>query len=194
MKSSKLLRVAAILMTLTMLTTAFVGETFAKYVSSATSNTSSAKVAKWVFTVNETDIAKSDTFTVNLFDTIYDTDGTTPEDDVETASGTYIAPGTSGKFSLDIKNDSYVTANYTVTYNITNTKNIPIEYSIDGGTNWSSTLANVSATELAIGAEAKTEVMWRWAFEGDHTALGSSAATETVEVIVSATVTATQVD
>lgn len=200
-RSSMMVRLVAALVVVMMFTMCFVGGTFAKYISSAT-GTDSAKVAKWSIKVGGTDIATADTFTFDLFKTILDSDGTSAETDISPADGTIIAPGTSGSFEIVIKNESEVTAQYTIDYTVTNTDNIPVEFSVDGGANWSADLADVAASEstkLAVGATKTVTVQWRWRFEATDIAAGdaidtplgiAAAATLTVE----AKVTATQVD
>ncbi|MGM9601146.1 MAG: hypothetical protein ACI3W5_06145 [Faecousia sp.] len=202
-RSSMMVRLVAALVVVMMFTMCFVGGTFAKYISSAT-GTDSARVAKWSIKVGDTDIATLDTFTFDLFKTILDSDRTNAETDIAPADGTIIAPGTSGSFEIVIKNESEVTAQYTIDYTVTNTNNIPVEFSVDGGTTWTADLADVAAsdsTKLAVGASAVTvTVQWRWRFEdttdvaaGDaiDTPLGVAA---TAVLEVKAEVTATQVD
>lgn len=200
-RSSMMVRLVAALVVVMMFTMCFVGGTFAKYISSAT-GTDSARVAKWSILVGGTDIATSETFTFDLFKTIKDSDGTSDETDISPADGTIIAPGTSGSFEIVIKNESEVTAQYTIDYTVTNTDNIPVEFSVDGGANWSADLADVAASEstkLAVGATKTVTVQWRWRFEATDIAAGDAidtplgiAAAAVLEV--KAEVTATQVD
>lgn len=196
-------RVAALLLALTLITSCFVGGTFAKYTSTATGS-DEGTVAKWSFKVGETEIASAETQTVTfgLFDTINDTDNTADETDV--ADGK-IAPGTCGSFVLSVENASEVTAKYSITLTATNTSSIPIQYSLDG-TNWTTNIDEVKVTDaqLAINAAAATTtVYWMWAYEGTEsssqtdtsdTALGIAAQTTAPTITVTATVTATQID
>ena len=197
-KSSMMVRLVAVLAVTMMFTMCFVGGTFAKYTSSAT-GTDSATVAKWSFKVGETDIATSDTFTFDLFKTVKDTGGA-DEADINPADGSIIAPGTQGSFDLILKNESQVNATYAIDYTVTNTGNIPVEFSVDNGTTWKTTLDDVEATTLASGATAPTiTVQWRWRFEADNVTEGDNADTTlgkdgTATLEVSAKVTATQVD
>lgn len=191
-----MVRLVAVLAVTMMFTMCFVGGTFAKYTSSATS-TDSATVAKWSFKVGETDIATSDTFTFDLFKTVKDTGGA-DEADINPAGGSIIAPGTQGSFDLVLTNASQVTAQYAIDYTVTNTGNIPVKFSVDGGNTWTDTLNDVVAsdeTTLTVGSEAKTiTVQWKWDFNGNDTTdttLGKDG-TATLEVL--AKVTATQVD
>lgn len=201
-RSSMMVRLVAALVVVMMFTMCFVGGTFAKYISSAT-GTDSARVAKWSILVGDTDIATTDTFTFDLFKTILDSDGTSAETDIAPADGTIIAPGTSGSFAIEIKNESEVTAQYAIAYTVTNTANIPVEFSVDGGTTWTDSLTDVAAsdaTKLAVGASAATvTVQWRWRFEDADVAAGDAIDTPlgiagSAVLEVKAEVTATQVD
>ena len=196
-RSSMMVRLVAVLAVIMMFTMCFVGGTFAKYTSSAT-GTDSATVAKWSFKVGETDIAASNEFTFDLFKTIKDSNGTDNETDISPYDGTIIAPGTQGSFNLVLTNASQVTAQYAIDYTVTNTGNIPVQFSVDGGTNWTNDLADVvasDATKLAANSGTTTiTVQWKWVFDGNDandTALGSAA---TATLTVAAAVTATQVD
>lgn len=198
-RSSMMVRLVAALVVVMMFTMCFVGGTFAKYISSAT-GTDSAKVAKWSIKVGGTDIAKENTFTFDLFKTIKDSDRTNDETDIKYTDGSIIAPGTSGSFAIEIKNESEVTAKYAINYTVTNTNNIPVEFSLNG-TDWYDDVAEIASSEtlIEIGATKTVTVYWRWRFENadvpdwdtNDTELGiaGSAVLE-----VKAEVTATQVD
>ena len=193
-RSSMMVRLVAVLAVTMMFTMCLVGGTFAKYTSSGT-GTDTATVAKWDIRVNGSEIAKSDTFTFDLFQTITDSDLTSAETDIAPADGSIIAPGTSGKFSIAIQNLSQVNATYTIDYTVTNTNNIPVEFSTNG-TDWKRDINALDVTDVAIGLGTDTTVtvQWRWVFAGNDTtdtALGSAA---TATLTVAAKVTATQVD
>lgn len=208
MKKNRTLRVSALLLALTLITTCFVGGTFAKYTSSTTGD-DVATVAKWSFKVNGSEFATTtpQTLRFNLFDTINDTGDTDDETDVADAK---IAPGTAGKFALTVKNDSEVNAKYTVALTETNASNVPLQYSVDG-TTWTDSIAELTMTGLTDqpitqGVEKTVTVYWRWVFEGTtpgahanqtdvtDTALGIAAQTAAPTVTITATLTATQVD
>ena len=195
-RSSMMVRLVAALAVTMMFTMCFVGGTFAKYTSSAT-GTDSATVAKWDIKVGGTNIATNNTFTFNLFETIKDSNGTADETYMSPVDGTIIAPGTRGSFDIVIKNDSQVNATYAIDYTVTNTNNIPVKFSVDG-TNWFDDINYLDVRSVAInmGATATVTVQWMWEFEridGDtqDTTLGSAAS---ATLIVSAAVSATQVD
>ena len=177
-----------------------VSGTWAKYTSTV-SGEDSANVAKWAFTVSDksygygSTTAFTEKFTFNLFNTIKDTDGS-GETDISATDGSIIAPGTQGSFDLVLTNTSQVTAQYSVVFEVTNSQNIPVEFSTDGGTSWGTSLGNIAVsddTKLAHTSGTDTiTVQWRWVFAGDHTALGILG--DAAEIKVSAAVTFTQVD
>lgn len=196
-RSSMMVRLVAVLAVTMMFTMCLVGGTFAKYTSSGT-GTDSATVAKWSFKVGETDIATTDTFIFDLFKTIKDSNGTADETDMSPVDGSIIAPGTQGSFDLVLTNASQVTAQYAIDYTVTNNNDIPVKFSVDGGT-WTNDLADVAAsdsTKLAANSGTTTiKVQWKWDFDGSDdsfdTALGIGG---NAVLTVKAEVTATQVD
>ena len=142
-----------------------------------------------------------------------DTKDSNKETDIAAKNGSdkIIAPGTKGSFDIVLTNNSEVSAKYGITYTVTNTSNIPVEYSVDGKT-WVTKLTDLNVaesdtdTKLAANGETKTiTVQWRWAYENGKyndgtektandvydTTLGT-AGTDTITV--KAEVTATQVD
>lgn len=195
-KRSPFLKVAAVMFAAIMIMSCVTSGTLAKYTSTGTAS-ATATVAKWSIKASGTEIAATDpTIDFDLFSTVYDTDGTSAEQDV---AGNTIAPGTSGKFNLEVKNESEVNAQYSIDFTVTNDSNVPLEFSTDDGANWSSTLSDVAATDLAMNNTGTTTIQWRWAYERDgkdaeDTGLGIAAQTAAPQVKVEATITATQVD
>lgn len=196
MEKNKVSKLVAVVLLLVMIALVLVSGTYAKYTSTA-SGSDSARVAKWSFTVGKTDIADSESFAFNLFETINDTDGKTVETDVVSANGDkVIAPGTSGSFDIELTNASEVTAQYGINFTVTNTNNIPVKFSIDG-VECDEGLDNISAsdtTKLAPKAKKTITVQWKWDYSGDDvtdTGLGKDG---TATLAVKADVTATQVD
>lgn len=90
-KSSKLMRASGILLVLTLITSCFVGGTFAKYVSKGEGN-DSARVAKWGVVVTGAGDAFSKEYATDD-ETVKDSIGVSVKSDVAV-----IAPGTSGEF------------------------------------------------------------------------------------------------
>lgn len=176
MKKNRTMRAAALLLALTLITSCFVGGTFAKYVSEYT-GTDTATVAKWAFEIN--DAPMTNTFTFNLFETVADVGGTT--DDANVKDGKLIAPGTSGKFDIKLENLSDVDAEYKMDFEAYETNgNIPILYSLTGevGT-WKSDI-NQLDFDFAANADlvynsgtATKTVYWKWDF-GDSDAVNDA--------------------
>lgn len=185
---------------LTIITVYTVSGTYAKYASEV-SGSSSARTAKWAWTINDTDLTKGmTTFDLNLFNTVLDTDGATVETEVKKGTDeNIIAPGTSGEFAIKVQNKSEVTATYNYKLEATNEENIPIEYSLDKAT-WTkdiTTLNSLTAKTLTVGSETTgATIYWRWVIGDDSatttdTALGFDG---TATVSVKAILTFTQVD
>ena len=211
MKKNRMMRLASVLLIMTLLSTSVISGTFAKYVSSATGS-DTARVAKWHIEVEDNKLGvENATITFDLFKTINDTGNTAAESDVKT--GEIIAPGTAGSFELNIKNLSEVNAKYSVALTESNDNAVPLQYSVDGNT-WNDSIAELTMTELtdkAIAMETGTAshtVYWRWVFEGTtegahagqtdayDTALGVYARENTgyPVVTIQATITVTQID
>ena len=110
-------------------------------------------------------------------------------------------------FLLKVKNESEVTAKYSIGFVLTNTSKIPIEFSTDG-TTWTNSITAPAEKSLAVGAPEDTiTVQWRWAFNGTDstnyqttqndvtdTTLGTAAQTAPAKITVTTTLTATQVN
>ena len=62
MKKNRAMRIAALLLVLTMMTSCFVGGTFAKYTVGTNTTADTARVAKWGVTVEGTGVAFSDSY------------------------------------------------------------------------------------------------------------------------------------
>lgn len=110
MKKTKLMRAALLLLVLTLITSCFVGGTFAKYVTEGNS-TDTARVAKWgvKITANGTTFAKE-----------YDSSATT-KTVISADDSKVVAPGTSGsmvKMTLTGKPEVAVKVSYTPVFNV----------------------------------------------------------------------------
>lgn len=192
MKNNKTVKFMALVWFVTILAIILVSGTYAKYTTSATGS-DTATVAKWSIKLGNEDIAKSTekTFTIDLFSTITNTDGS-EEKNVKKTDGSLIAPGTMGSFTLlSLKNESEVNAKYNVTYTLANESGVPLEFTTnkDDESSWKSdfTAINVSNESLATDATATTAtVYWRWAFTKDtardtsDTTLGTTTPTVTL--------------
>lgn len=202
-KKNYTMRIAAGVMTAALLSTCAISSTFAKYTSEST-GTATARVAKWDILFGE-EPTMSETFTFDLYSTLYDTTANSAETDVKTGDDvTRIAPGTQGSFAVKITNQSEVTAEYIIEFSVTNTENIPLKFSMDGSTNWATDITTLNITDtgavnLAMGNNGTYTVYWKWDYEDttdndrdeNDTNLGTAG---TATITVSAKVTATQVD
>ena len=194
MKKNTVMRIASFLLVAVLLSTCAISGTYAKYTSQITTS-DSARVAKWDFKVNGV-TANSNTFEFDLFKTILDTKDGAAEGDIAPNDGTIIAPGTKGDFSIKLKNDSEVTAEYKIDYTVTNSNNVPIVFSLDG-TTWKKSINSLdvsTAVRMDIGAEQTITVYWMWDFEGNDTVDTNLGLAGTAEIIVQAVVTVDQVN
>lgn len=181
---NRTMRLAVLLLALTLITACFVGGTFAKYTSSANAK-GTATVAKWDIDVNGTclNTTTDPEISFNLFETAaIDTANDAAETDV--AKGK-IAPGTKGSFNIVINNKSEVNAEYDVAFTIDNTSNVPLTFKVGDAA-----LTDITDKAIGKGASETIKVDWEWAFEGDHTDIGIAAPT----VNVTAAITVDQVD
>ena len=202
MKKNIVLRIAAVVLMLSLVTACFASSTFAKYTSAGKAD-SIARVARWSITMDGKDlaIAGDDALvSFNLFDTIYDTNGGATETDVKAGSDVaIIAPGTKGAFTFDnITNASEVTAKidiYLDKVELSDTT-LPIQFTKGSTTLSASETTPIFTKTLAAGEtfEITDAINWVWAFDGSDTvdtALGVKG-TDTVQVFVR--IVATQVD
>ena len=199
MKKNTFMRLASMLLVLTLLTTCVISGTFAKYTSDATTATNTARVAKWGW--GDTTIA------LDLFEGAYD--GT-----VQTANGDeLIAPGTSKTAELTFAPAATFAPEVDYTLSFAVTANVPAD--IEAELDWTLTIDGAetnytSFADLKNALEAKTyageaataaptvdiEIGWAWAFNGGDdvadTTLGNEADLQSLSVAV--TMTATQVN
>lgn len=211
MEKNKTMKMILITLLIAMIALVLVSGTYAKYTSSA-SGSDTARVAKWSFIVGGNDIVAENTFTFDLFKTIKDTDGKDETDVVSANADRVIAPGTSGSFDLVLENKSETSAKYSVTYTVTNTESIPVQFSVNG-TDWKDNIEELnistSATDTKLDANNGTKtitIQWRWAYENtkENATTEEKKATDekdmtlgkvgTAKLIVQADVTATQID
>ena len=211
MKKNRLFMLGLVTVFVAVLSLTLVSSTFARYTSTVTGG-DSARVAKWLVTYkdqNETvnGAASQTDITFDLFNGVkeLDNDGNPTneaETDISDATGALIAPETGGTFEFTLSNSSEVNSTYAITYTITNTPNIPLQYRVKVGTGeyseWTNTLANVAATPLAHTSGTVTyTIQWRWVGQegnaGDTT-LGVNANTAAQEIAINATIVFEQVD
>ncbi len=205
MKNAKM-TIVAVLVALVAVTTYSVSGTYAKYTDTFEGSTDTARVAKWAIELEQNGTSAEKTFDFDLFGSLKEADGTTAEGDVASSNtDKVIAPGTGGKVELDLFNKSEVNATYKVEYTVA-TNGVPIVFSVDGGTTWTTSLDNVAATGINSGGTDDIDIQWRWAFTGDlsanytsqtdaaDTALGTGEIANLPKVTVSAKVIVDQKD
>lgn len=221
MRKNKTMRLASGLLVAVLLTTSIISGILAKYTSSATGS-DTAMAAKWSFLVNDTDIADHESFDIDLFSTVLDSDGETTEDDVAVGEdAALIAPGTSGSFEISLENASEVTADYSLILSAAyeNGNKVPLLFSVDGmsvegepGDDFSLfALDDMSGdwfdiengitwdngdTPMGIGETKTVTVYWIWPYDVDEETdeADTEAGMAGDSITVSATITATQHD
>jgi hypothetical protein len=192
MRKDVLVRLAGLAIMLTLISSALVSGTYAKY-ASAVSGSDTVRVAKFAFnlTDNKTGaVVGSQSVGEAAFDIFSTTDDGLYDNG---QGGTFIAPGTTGSFGLTLENLSEVDVTASFEFEETNAGNVPIYYTIgDNPRRYSSVLtgsytdgeyadmyADMDAFEAAMAAETEvlqatdgTEatiktvtVNWTWAFE-----------------------------
>ena len=209
MKKNYMMRLAAVLLVLVLLSTCVISGTFAKYTTTTGELKDTATVTKWGIKM-----------TLTSEDVLYDADST--DDDVvelKVANKDLAAPGTKeqlASFAIEGKPEvayeiKVVTDLKLANWSVDGTYYCPLTIKVNdvtiNGLDKSSATEFEEAVEAAVKAaiegkynanvdSAKTVVIeWSWAFEGDNvkdTALGDAATKATIEFTLN--VTATQVD
>lgn len=218
-KKNKTLRAAALLLMLSLVSTSFVGGTFAKYTSSV-SATSTANIAKWSVKINETEInAGGDITSFNLFNSIVDTvDGNADAH----VNGQLLAPGVKGKVELSIENASDVAIKVAAKADAAllsveaGSAAVPLKFALGdaasepGAGSYTDLAGLITAVEAALpsdssplnyGATFTKTIYWKWDYEGSgsqtdtsDTALGVASAVATTSYKLKLNVQVTQVD
>lgn len=220
MKKNRTLRVSALLLALTLITTCFVGGTFAKYITS-NSGSDTARVAKWGVTITPNGDLFSKTYAKT--DSTY----TLTTTSVVSTTDKVVAPGTAGNLVQVVLGGTpevAVAVDYKANLELSNWEvssayYCPIEITVGSttykGTDYTSAALFEAAVEEAIQNEYSAKyqpgtdlsdasvkvpvVSWAWAFTGNDdvkdTALGDQAVTATAASIkLEITTTVTQVD
>lgn len=195
MRKNKLFIFGLVAAFVAILSLTLVSSTWAKYTSTVTGS-DSARVAKWAFNynTNSVDLTNKTNLTINLFDTILDTDGMTETD---VASGKIIAPGTKGTGSFVLQNKSEVSAIATITFTVENSDGIPVQFKDKNGTTLTATDGMYTlgtTTKLGTDAQEELQLNWEWPFDNDDkidTELGIKG---TATLTVTVTVVFTQID
>ena len=192
MKKNRTMRVAVLMLALTLLTCCFVGSTFAKY-TSTTTGSDTVTVAKWQIEVNDTDI----TATTNNQPT-FDLFGDTAQFDElgdDVAAGK-VAPGTKGSFNFKVENLADVSVKYTVSFTVTFPDGLDsnrFKFYSDSAMNQEITatsgvytVANAVEVEVGTTAPQTIDVYWQWTFAEDavDNALSNTTITVTPTIVV----------
>lgn len=188
-KKSSMMRVASVMLVLSLALSCAVFGTMAKY-TSKTSGDDKVQVAKWEFEVDGVDIANAtqQTIVFDLFNTVQDdaapsvggADDANVDNAADTNAGTVqlIAPGTGGAFDLVVKNLSQVDAEYDLDLTITKSDaTIPVEFKAMVGSTelvgWTYNLDDLDFIDRQLAYldhdtdidEETITIYWRWAFE-----------------------------
>lgn len=212
MKKNYVMRFAAVLLVLVLLSTCVVSGTFAKYVTKDDA-TDTARVAKWGVTVA---VEASEA-------AVLDTNGGAAETEIITNTGELLAPGTKGTFAtvtVDGEPEVAVSVTHVATVTLTGWEvdsayYCPVVVKVNGtpvaaGSDAADFAAKIKAAIEAFNdAEVTTEeeleqsitVTWEWAFETGETpeekeennekdtALGDLATAPSITVAITTTVT-----
>lgn len=192
-KRNWIFKIASCLMMACLLTTCVISGTFAKFTSQASGSTT-VKVATWEFTLNGT--KQSEEFAINLGATVDTVDGNT-DNEVDLGNDlNVIAPGTKGSFSIELVNNSQVSASYAVSFAYEDASNAPANLKFcatEGGTYGALTALTYTDTlkYKNDGNDDQTTitVYWKWEFnDTDETSYAGN------EIVINATIDLTQVD
>ena len=198
MKKNYVFRTAMCLGVAVMLTLCGASGTYAKYTGTITGDEDTARVAKFdfIFGKSSTDMKKysdNQSYTVDIFNTVYDSANTSAETDIDTGTGNVIiAPGSWGYVPLYIENESEVTVTASFTSSITNSSSIPLKYGVvqgataptkdnlnicaatdattlnaDLNSNFSGNIE--TANKSNTGDKKQGYLVWYWPFDGNDT-------------------------
>ena len=170
MGSKKIVTITSVVLLMTLVAASLVSNTFAKYTSNF-SGSDTAVVANWDVSDGGA-LASFDIFDISkIYDTKdanYTAAGVDDDDVTNGTTNGIIAPGTWGKFSYTLSNNSDVNATYSVIYTV-DEKNVPLKWSING-TEWTEDLANVTDEAIDMGTTDETiTIYWKWDFAANGT-------------------------
>jgi len=131
MKKNLAARLGVLALVLTLVTSSLVSGTYSKYVTTTT-GTDSARVAKFLFNLTPSNGATlTQATTTGIYDVFHYTDSGVYNNGLNGAAK-FIAPGTTGAFTLTVNNLSEVKV--IPTFAITNVTTIPVYYTYPAGT------------------------------------------------------------
>ncbi len=178
-----------------------VSGTYAKYTEDFSAAQTSANVAKWEIKFLDDKDAETDTFSFDLFANATNGSLKSTVNGADQAVKT-IAPGSTGSFTIKLRNNSDVNAEYTAEFTVGGA-NVPLQFKVSGvDADWTDDLSNITtAVAMTEGSDAEITVEWQWPYEKGadateketnneaDTTLGKDHGTVTVD----ATVTVSQV-
>ncbi len=196
MKRRRTTRLGVVALALTLITMTMTGGTLAKYTAEVTGDTT-ATVAKFAFDLNGAS-EQTDSAAINLSDMFSNTYNNGLVKTKESGTGKLVAPGTSGRVKIELKNkgDVQIKPDFTITE--TNANSVPLQYAITDSTtaptgkeDWKKS-SELTTTKDAVAVDAnKTFYLhWRWNTTDDETdtALGIKGTLDTVKIEIKCTV------
>lgn len=213
MKKTKLMRAALLLLVLTLITSCFVGGTFAKYTTSA-EGSDTARVAKWGVVIT----AHGETFAKTYATDTENVVGTIANSVVSANANKVIAPGTKGNMvgmTITGTPEVAVSVNYAANFKVEGWTvddkfYCPLQIKVGSTMIDGATFNNAAAFENAVNTEISTynknyaagtdlstasvttpSVSWEWPFNEDDikdTKLGNLETAPTVSLTVTTTV------
>lgn len=206
MRKNKLFILGLIATFVAILSLTLVSNTWAKYTSNVTGS-ATARVAKWSFEYGDStdstsavNLTTTKTITINLFDTILDSDSTSESDVATDESMAIIAPGTKGTGTFVLKNAGEVNAKATISFKVTNSNNIPVVFTKSDDTTLTANSDGVytlgEVTLSMSGGTQSVTLNWKWPFESafDNTADTTLGIAGQAELTVEVTILFEQVD
>ena len=211
MTKNRSIKIAVLVLALALITSCFVGTTFAKYISTS-EGSAAAIVAKWDIELN--DEAIEEDFNFNLFAVVSNVDaetgivGTGDDANVDNTrvidgeNVSLIAPGTGGSVTIKLADASEVTTQYDVDFTV-DAAGVPLKWSkTNNGTDWAEwNDATFDIVDASFDAEGNATITlyYMWAFEQADVAAGDLADTTlglaaAAKPTVTAKVTVTQVN
>ena len=176
MKKKSLLLVALLL--LVGISTIFVAGTYAKYTSTLDDNQGEAIIAKWTFRTANEDITMDVDFT-NTYN-------------ANTLVADRIAPGTSGKFIIELSNVGGETGvDYTIAFGSVTPTIAGLTLTSGGNAIPSTGLTG----NITPNGTAQVEINWAWTYEGNDaqdTSLGEAGGADGTKLVVPVTITGVQ--
>lgn len=191
-KNNRFLKVAGLMLGVTMLATCVLSGTMAKYTSTGTANSVTANAGKWSITVDGEELEATMNLSIDDMEIVADEAAAGGS----TYAGTDPVPGTYGYKAIEIKNESVVDAEVSVSATgATNADtSISVGFLTTQPTGDAITSEDLSSTPLKINAgKSKTiYIAYNWEFEGQDEPDTTLGKTEGAINFGSITVTATQ--